>query len=122
MVLRDPDPVMAQSAVVAELDRRAQQLLDDPAFTHWAQNIADALAGHDFLVGRLREWALLHTVASGGSWSAEAVVTVSDWCQRKAVEVVDSRALLTMLAERGRTRRVRNAAMRRLTEPGLQIE
>ncbi|MFD8637600.1 hypothetical protein ACFV17_36500, partial [Streptomyces sp. NPDC059656] len=40
VVLRDPDPVMAESAVVTHLDRRAARQLADEGFPGWAQAMA----------------------------------------------------------------------------------
>lgn len=53
-VLRDPDPVMAESAVVTHLDRRAARLLADEGFPAWARAMAAALAGRAFPERRLR--------------------------------------------------------------------
>lgn len=57
-VLRDPDPGMADSAVLRHLDHRASQLLRSPAYTTWTDTIAPALADRPILTRRLREWTL----------------------------------------------------------------
>ncbi|MFD3802985.1 hypothetical protein ACFWSF_10895 [Streptomyces sp. NPDC058611] len=113
-VLRDPDPVMAESAVVTHLDRRAERLLADEEFPAWATALAAALAGRAFAERRLREWTLLRAVDGGGPWSAAELTAASDWCQRTAVRSVASYEALTLLAADARTRRVRNAAAERL--------
>jgi len=116
-VLRDPDAVMAQSAVAGHLDRRAAGLLADARFPGWARGMAPVIAGREFLAGRLREWILLRSVTMGDAWAAEDLAAASDWLQRKAAETVTSPAVLALLASRGRTRRVRGTASRRITRP-----
>jgi hypothetical protein len=115
-VLRDPDTTMAQSAVVRHFDRRAAQLLTEDGFTAWAQTMAEIGAGREFLARRLREWTLLRSITVGEPWAPEEVTTGSDWFQRRAAETLSSRTALALLAETGRTRRVRAEAGRRLRE------
>ncbi|WP_030714743.1 hypothetical protein [Streptomyces sp. NRRL F-2580] len=113
-VLRDPDPVMAESAVVTHLDRRAARLLADEAFPAWARAMADALAGRAFPERRLREWILLKAITRGETWSAAELTAASDWCQRTAAQSLTSYEALHLLATSARTGRVRNAAAIRL--------
>ncbi|MFF7890240.1 hypothetical protein ACH40F_58485 [Streptomyces sp. NPDC020794] len=115
-VLRDQDVTMADSAVGRHLDRRAAGLLTDPPFTAWARTMTELVADRDFLARRLREWTLLRTIALGKPWVAEDLTSASDWFQRMAatMQIVASPKALGLLAERGRTRRVRNAASRQL--------
>ncbi|MFE2165185.1 hypothetical protein ACFXB3_08940 [Streptomyces sp. NPDC059447] len=115
VVLRDPDPVMAESAVVTHLDRRAARLLADEGFPAWAQAMAGALAGRAFPERRLREWTLLKAITRGEPWSAAELVGASDWCQRTAAQLLTSYEALGLLATGARTRRVRNAAAGRLS-------
>jgi hypothetical protein len=111
-VLRDPDHAMAQSAVVRHLDNRAAHLLPlpDQRFEHWAHAMANQISELDFLTRRLYEWTLLRSISLGEPWAAAQVTTASDWFQRKAAETVTSPTALTVLANEGRTRRVRAAA------------
>ncbi len=118
-VLRDPDPVMAESAVVTHLDRRAAQLLDDPRFPGWARALRGALGDHAFPARRLREWTLLKAISRGEPWSAEDLTAASDWCQRTAAQSLTSYEALTLLADAARTRRVRNSAAARLRRRSL---
>jgi len=115
-VLCDEDAQMAQSAVVHHIDRRAAQLLTDARFTAWAHRMATVIEGRDFLTRRLHEWTLLRAIALGEPWAAEELTAASDWFQRTAAtaRIITSPDALGLLAERGRTRRVRNAASRRL--------
>jgi hypothetical protein len=115
-ILRDPDTTMAQSAIVRHVDRRAAQLLTDDGFTAWCRAMAEISAEREFLVRRLHEWTLLRSITAGEPWGSEEVTAGSDWFQRKAVETLPSPAVLRLLAEAGRTRRVRADASRRLRQ------
>ncbi|MFJ8012873.1 hypothetical protein [Streptomyces sp. NPDC096339] len=119
-VLRDEDPVMAESAVALHMERRATDLLTAPGFAAWAEAMAPLVAGRAFLVRRLHEWTLLRAVELGEPWAADALIGASDWFQRMAstTELVTSPDALGLLAERGRTRRVRTAASSRLRQLG----
>ncbi|MFI5619841.1 hypothetical protein [Streptomyces sp. NPDC051567] len=113
-VLRDPDPVMAESAVVTHLDRRAARLPAGAAFPGWAHEMTAAVAGRAFPARRLREWTLLKALGHGDPWSAEELTGASDWCQRTAVRTVASADALGLLAAGARTWSVRNTAAQRL--------
>ncbi|MFD7412474.1 hypothetical protein ACFVZ3_40695 [Kitasatospora purpeofusca] len=114
-VLRDEDRSMAEAAVNQHLERRAAEQLTGPGFPAWAALTAEVVGERAFLVRRLREWTLLRSLALDEPWSEEELLTASDWFQRTVVttRLVTSPAALGLLAERGRTRRVRNAASRR---------
>lgn len=114
VVLGDPDTAMAEAAVVGHLDRRATELLTAPAFSDWAHTIGQVIGEREFVVRRLREWALLRSIRTGDEWTADQVCGASDWFQRKAVDLTTSPAVLALLADKGRTRRVRAAAARRM--------
>lgn len=113
-VLRDRDPVMADSAVVTHLDRRAAPLLTDARFWAWARAMATAIGARAFPARRLREWTLLKAITDGEPWSAAELTAASDWCQRTAAQWLTSYEALELLAATARTRRVRNAAAQRL--------
>ncbi|MGW0710538.1 hypothetical protein ACWD4G_32050 [Streptomyces sp. NPDC002643] len=117
-VLRDQDTAMADGAVGRHLDRRAAQLLTDARFAAWAQAMTEVIDERGFLTRRLREWGLLRSIALGRPWSAEDLTGASDWFQRMAAttQTVTAPHALRLLAERGRTRRVRNAASHRLQQ------
>ncbi|KAB8184532.1 hypothetical protein [Microbispora catharanthi] len=116
VILRDPDEVMAQSAVARHLDRRAHQLLTDPGFGDWFHTMATEVGEQGFLGRRLYEWTLLRSIAVNAPWKPEDVLAASDWFQRTAVQILTSPTALRLLAGDGRTRRIRTAADRRLAE------
>ncbi|MEU8773676.1 hypothetical protein [Streptomyces sp. NPDC048606] len=113
-VLEDPDPVMAESAVVTHLDRRAARLRPGAEFTDWARALGPVLAGREFAARRLREWTLLRAVEAGAPWSPAELAGASDWCQRTAVRTLAAPDALALLARSARTHRVRGAATGRL--------
>lgn len=118
-VLQDEDTPMAQSVVVRHVDRRAAELLAESRFTTWAHSVSAVITEYDFLNRRLQEWSLLRAITVGDVWAPVELTTASDWCQRTvtSVEVAIAPEALALLAEHGRTRRVRNAAARRLHHP-----
>lgn len=118
-VLRDPDQGMAQSVVAGYFDRRAAGLLADVGFPGWARGVAQVIEEREFLAGRLRDWTLLRSVALDDAWTAEEITFASDWFQRRAAEKASSPVVLGLLASSGRTRRIRNAASRRLARRHL---
>lgn len=118
-VLEDEDALMAESAVCRHLDRRAERALTDAAFADWSRGMAAVVADRAFLARRLGEWGLLRALALDEPWAAEELTGASDWFQRTVTTApaVTSRDALGLLAARGRTRRIRNAASLRLRQP-----
>lgn len=114
-VLGDPDRGMAQSAVLRHLDRRATDLHLGPAFEPWTRAMAQVTADCPLLVRRLQEWALLRAISLGQPWNPAALLDSSDWLQRKTAATSSTEAL-QLLAESGRTKRIRNTATRTLKQ------
>jgi hypothetical protein len=110
VVLRDPDRVMAESTVLAQVDHRASQLRSAESFAAWTAGISDLLSRDGFIVRRMREWQIFKRVVEGGDVDAAALAESSNWLQRKVVEEATSVTALTAMGEAGRTKRVRNLA------------
>ncbi|WP_327423250.1 hypothetical protein OG763_28225 [Streptomyces sp. NBC_01230] len=108
-VLTDPDQTMAQSAVLRHLDRRAAGFYPGQAYEGWAQAMTQVMIGHPFLAQRLREWSLFRAITLKMPWQPEALLTSSDWLQLKTAAGTNTDAM-EMLAEAGRTKRIRNTA------------
>jgi hypothetical protein len=108
-VLSDPDQTMAQSAALRHLDRRAAELHRRPAYEAWAEKIARATTRSPFLTQRLREWSLFRAVTLEQAWSPDALLASSNWLQLKTAESSNT-ATLEILADSGRTKRIRNTA------------
>ncbi len=117
-VLTDPDAGMANSAVCEYLDRRAAELLTDPGYPSWCLEMTGPVAVDDFSAQRLREWTLLRAMTLDEPWDAETLLAASNWLQLRSAEESSTVTALTILAEGGRTRRIRNIARSRLPAPG----
>ncbi|WP_377273086.1 hypothetical protein [Peterkaempfera sp. SMS 1(5)a] len=109
-VLEDPDAAMGGSAVLRHLDRRAESLLLVEDRMAWMQAMAEVVAARPFLVERLHEWSLFRAVTLGQPWSQDALVAASNWLQLKIAEGPCPGEAAVILAEAGRTKRIRNAA------------
>ncbi|WP_344325931.1 hypothetical protein [Kitasatospora putterlickiae] len=120
-VLTDPDPAMANTAVCEYLDRRAAELLTDPGYPAWSLELTGPVAVDAFTARRLREWTLLRAIALDEPWEAEQLLTASNWLQLHVAgrpPAGAARSALPLLAEGGRTRRIRNIARSRIPRPG----
>jgi hypothetical protein len=116
-VLTDPDHTMAQSAVLRHLDRRAAELHRGPAYGPWAEMMTRATTHHPFLTQRLREWSLFRAVTLGQPWHPDVLLESSNWLQLKTAESSDATAL-EVLADGGRTKRIRNTARTGIQQHG----
>jgi hypothetical protein len=116
-VLTDPDRTMAQGAVLRHLDRRAAQLCAGPAWEEWEQAMARVVTRHPFLVRRLQEWSLFRAVALRLPWRRDDLLASSSWLQLKIAAGSGAEAL-GVLAESGRTKRIRHTARTGLARPG----
>ncbi|MFE6866133.1 hypothetical protein ACFVFS_06220 [Kitasatospora sp. NPDC057692] len=114
-VLTDPDRGMANSAVCEYLGRRAAELLADPGYPAWCREMTGAVAADDFSARRLTEWTLLRAMTLDEPWDTESLLAASNWLQLHSAEESSAPAVLDVLAEGGRTRRIRNTAKSRLS-------
>lgn len=108
-VLTDPDRTMARPAVLRHLDRRAVGLYLGPAYEGWAQAMTQATIDHPFLAQRLREWSLFRAITLMLPWQPEDLLASSNWLQLKTAAGTNI-AAIEILAEAGRTKRIRNTA------------
>ncbi|MEU1513295.1 hypothetical protein ABZ490_14235 [Streptomyces sp. NPDC005811] len=108
-VLTDPDRTMARSAVLRHLDRRAAGLCPGSAYEGWAQAMTQATMDDPFLTQRLREWSLFRAITLELPWQPEELLTSSNWLQLKTAAAANTEAI-AILAEAGRTKRIRNTA------------
>ncbi|MEV4317334.1 hypothetical protein [Actinocrispum sp. NPDC049592] len=114
-VLTDPDQVIAEAAVSEHIERRATALLRCQGFAEWAARVAPVVDGHPFLTQRLQEWALLRAITRTEPWSPAALLTASDYLQRLVTTHTDCPEALTLLAESGKTRRIRTTAKAKIS-------
>ncbi|MEX1654815.1 hypothetical protein ABZ960_16755 [Streptomyces pseudovenezuelae] len=116
-VLTDRDQTMAQSAVLRHLDRRAANLYLGPAYDEWAQMMTQATIDRPFLTQRLREWSLFRDIMLELPWQPDDLLASSNWLQLKTAAGTNMVAV-ELLAEVGRTKRIRNTARIGLTHHG----
>jgi hypothetical protein len=70
-----------------------------------------------FLTQRLREWSIFRAVMLGQSWHRDALLESSNWLQLKTAEA-SAGAALEILADSGRTKRIRNTARTNIQHHG----
>lgn len=110
VLLAEPDRLMAESVLTSLVDSRAGLLSSAAAFAAWAEPLLEAVGDGGFVARRVQEWGLFKALQSGAPVDRAALAAASNWLQRKVVEEADSAAVLTVLGEVGRTKRVRNLA------------
>ncbi|MCW2638361.1 MAG: hypothetical protein JWP76_667 [Dactylosporangium sp.] len=113
LVLRDPDRVMAESAMVSYMDSQASRLPSADVFAAWAAGISDMVEKQSFLARRIRDWQLFKALMDGGNPDPVTLAAASNWLQHKVVDEALSAAVLTVMGKVGRTKRVRNLAKTR---------
>ncbi|GAA3453232.1 hypothetical protein [Dactylosporangium matsuzakiense] len=121
-LLAEPERLMAESVLVELVDRRGEALHSAAAFGAWAQPVLDMVGADGFVGRRVHEWSLFKALQSGGGpVSRDQLAAASNWLQRKVAEEAGSAAVLAVLGEVGRTKRLRNVAKTRagrLRSPG----
>jgi len=114
-VVEDPDKAMRESVIVKHIDRLAARRVSLADFAGWYQPLRDLLDAASSARLRGDEWLIAKRLdEAGGNTANEDINAWSDWLQRKLSAEASSRAVLALLAESGRTRRIRSAAQRRL--------
>lgn len=114
-VLSDPDVAMRESALGTYVDHRAGRSQSPAEFDEWARSIGELLTA-PYLARRLAEWRLLKLLEAGESADPRELIESSDWLQRRITETAGVREdILRVLAQSGRSRRIRAAAQRRIS-------
>jgi hypothetical protein len=113
VVLADPNTGAADSALITHIDRRAEELLATPEFDTWWRDMAATVRGRPFPVARIAEWLLYRNIALDRTWRPEHLRRASIWLQLRVATNLSSADALKILAEQGRTERVRTTAGRR---------
>jgi hypothetical protein len=113
-LLRDPDRAMKTAAIVDQVDRKGASLPTAEQFATWEGTFHDLVDEYPFVVRRIEEWQLFKQISEDDVSKLSALPDASDWLQRKVAEESSSQPTLELLAEAGRTKRVRNMANQRL--------
>ncbi|MFB9928109.1 hypothetical protein ACFORO_36045 [Amycolatopsis halotolerans] len=119
VLVRDPEPLTAKTAVVDLVDHVAGETADPAEFRRRAAEIveeADRLVpvkDREFVRQRVRDWELWLETENGRVPDVAGLASSSDWMQRRLADFSASPQLLALLAEHGRTRKIRNTAANR---------
>ncbi len=118
-IVRDPDGFGSRTAVVDLVDRIALKTADPADFRQWSAGLLSEIdrlmaEGHRrFLHRRVHDWTTYLTIRTGGMSTAADLAGVTDWMQRMIATGSTSPPVLALLAETGRTRKIRNIARNR---------
>jgi hypothetical protein len=107
---RDPDTVMASAAATYLVDsvaRRNDRISD---FASWGQLAGRLLEEFEFPRKRFGEWLVYKRIQSGDADAIREALRGSDWLQKKLAAECAELPVLEMLAEEGRTKRIRSLA------------
>lgn len=119
VLARDPEPLTAKTALVNLVDHLATT--DPSKFQQQAAEIAAetnqlAPQNREFVRQRLLDWNLWLATENGQTPSVASLSSASDWMQRRLADYSASPQTLALLAEHGRTKKIRNTAANR-TKP-----
>lgn len=118
-ILRDPIEMVSKTAVVDLIDKIAMKATDSAVFRRWSAELepeADRLTtegNREFIRQRIRDWAFYLSVKDGHTPAPTELADVTDWMQRVLSEESTSLPVLTLLAESGRTKKIRSIAKNR---------
>ncbi|MGV9251374.1 hypothetical protein [Streptomyces sp. NPDC003697] len=70
----------------------------------------DRTGTRPFLAQRLREWSLCRAVTRKLPWQPDDLLASSNWLQLKTAAGTNTEAIGIILADAGRTKRIRNTA------------
>ncbi|ATY13808.1 hypothetical protein CU254_27795 [Amycolatopsis sp. AA4] len=119
VLVRDPEPLTAKTAVVELVDQVARETADPAEFRRRAAGIvaeADRLGpvkDREFVRQRARDWEVWLETENGRVPDVAELESVSDWMQRRLADFSASRQVLAVMAEHGRTKKIRNTAANR---------
>jgi hypothetical protein len=83
-------------------------------YRSWISSIEDLVSDIDSARIRASEWVLFKEVQEGIEVPQGRILGSSDWLQRKLSDEAASDTVLATLADKGRTKRVRNTSRSRL--------
>ncbi|MFC1409568.1 hypothetical protein ACEZCY_25310 [Streptacidiphilus sp. N1-12] len=112
--LCDPDQAMGLSTVIQHLGNRIGELGSSQALGDWQATVDRVLRQSSFLHTRAVDGLRLRRHEEGEPLAAEQLPDYSDWLQRRLAESSVRPGVLAVLAEHGRTHRIRRGAGARL--------
>jgi hypothetical protein len=118
-IVRDPEEMVSRTAIVDLVDKIATKATDPADFQQWSAEIlpeTDRLTtegNRRFIHRRIHDWMFHLAVKAGHIPTPEELTDVTDWMQRRTAEESSSVPTLTVLADHGRTKKIRNIARNR---------
>lgn len=118
-ILREPIEMVSKGAVVDLVDKIAMKTTDPAAFQQWAAEIlpeTDRLkteGDREFVRQRVRDWLFYLSLKGGHVPTPAELENVTHWMQRYLADYSTSLPVLTLLAESGSTKKIRNVAKNR---------
>jgi hypothetical protein len=118
-ILRDPDEMVAKTAVVGLVDKIAMRTTSPVEFRQWSTELlqeTDRLkveAHREFIRSRVHDWLFYLSIKDSKLPTRAELADVTDWMQRLLADHSTSLPLLALLTESGRTTKIRNAAKNR---------
>lgn len=118
-ILRDPMELTSKTAIVYLVDNIAMRMTDPVEFQQWAAGLAPEIRlfkaeGHrEFLHRRIHDWTIWLAIRAGRTPTSVELTDTTAWMQRIIAEKSTSLPILGVLAESGRTKKIRNIARSR---------
>lgn len=124
-IVRDPNEMGAKTAVVDLVDKIAMKTAGPAEFGRWAAEIlpeTDRLSegNREFIRQRVRDWLCYLSIKDGQVPTPAELAGVTDWMQRRLADESTSLPVLTLLAESGSTKKIRNIAKNRASSRELR--
>lgn len=115
LIGEDPDVSMRDSAVITYVERKADQFAAADMFSSWLDELGETLGVFPVAHKRVSDLLLFKMIEETRE-PPGASLRAGEWLQRKLSEESRSLDVLAVLAEAGRTKRIRHAAARRGAE------
>ncbi|MFE2936712.1 hypothetical protein [Streptomyces sp. NPDC059278] len=127
-ILRDPIEMVSKSAVVALVDRVAMKVTDPAEFRQWWAELLPEIdrlkteSYREFIRRRIHDWLFYLSIEDGHVPTPVELAEVTDWMQRFLAEESTSPAVLALLDESGRRKKIRNIAKNRAGSRKLRAQ
>jgi hypothetical protein len=118
-ILRDPIEMVSKTAVVDLVDKIAIGSTDPVDFQRWSAELLPEIdqlkteGNRRFVHRRIHDWTCYLATKAGHTPTPAELSDITDGMQRTIAEESTSLPILTLLAETGRTKKIRNIARNR---------
>ncbi|KAB2352522.1 hypothetical protein [Actinomadura rudentiformis] len=126
-ILRDPIELVSKTAVVHFVDTIAMKAADAAEFQQWAAGISPetqllkAKGSRRFVQRRIQDWTMYLEIKAGRKPTDAELTNATDWMQRLIATESTSLPILTLLAEKGRTSKIRRIAKNRARSRAIKM-